>query len=63
MTPSDLAVRRPVFALVVAIILTIVGAASFFALPLRELPNVDPPQIVILTFYPGASAEAPRSSS
>ncbi len=61
MTPSDLAVRRPVFALVVAIILTIVGAASFFALPLRELPNVDPPQIVILTFYPGASAEVIES--
>jgi multidrug efflux pump len=60
-TPSDLAVRRPVFALVVAIILSIVGVASFFALPLRELPNVDPPQIVILTPYPGASAEVIES--
>ena len=61
MTPSDLAVRRPVFALVVAIILSIVGAASFFALPLRELPNVDPPQIVVMTPYPGASAEVIES--
>ncbi|MFT3728900.1 MAG: efflux RND transporter permease subunit [Terricaulis sp.] len=54
---SDLSVRRPVFATVAAIILAVIGIASFFALPVRELPNVDPPQVSISTTYVGASAE------
>jgi multidrug efflux pump len=57
MTLSDLSVRRPVFAAVAAIILCVVGLASFFALPVRELPSVDPPVVSIRTTYRGASAE------
>jgi multidrug efflux pump len=54
---SDLSVRRPVFAAVAAIILCVVGLASFTALPVRELPSVDPPNISVQTTYRGASAE------
>src|SRR5690349_15933231 len=54
---SDLSVRRPVFAAVAAIILCVIGLAAFFALPIRELPNVDPPVVSISTSYRGASAE------
>ncbi|HYF23493.1 MAG TPA: efflux RND transporter permease subunit [Caulobacteraceae bacterium] len=57
MTLSDLSVRRPVFAAVAAIILCVVGAAAFFGLPVRELPNVDPPIVSVSTTYTGASAE------
>jgi multidrug efflux pump len=57
MTLSDLSVRRPVFATVMAVILCVVGIAAFFLLPVRELPNVDPPQVSIQTNYRGASAE------
>jgi multidrug efflux pump len=57
MTLSDLAVRRPVFAAVAAIILCVIGLVAFFSLPVRELPSVDPPQISIQTNYTGASAE------
>ncbi|MBS0385842.1 MAG: efflux RND transporter permease subunit, partial [Proteobacteria bacterium] len=57
MTLSDFSVRRPVFATVAAIILAVIGIAAFFALPVRELPNVDPPQVSISTTYVGASAE------
>ena len=57
MTLSDLSVKRPVFAAVAAIILCVVGVAAYFALPVRELPNVDPPQVSISTEYRGASAE------
>ncbi|MFN3228620.1 MAG: efflux RND transporter permease subunit, partial [Asticcacaulis sp.] len=57
MTLSDLSVRRPVFAAVVAILLVVIGVASFFNLPLRELPNIDPPVVSITTNYRGASAE------
>jgi multidrug efflux pump len=56
-TLSDLAVRRPVFAAVAAIILCVVGAAAFTVLPVRELPSVDPPVISVQTSYRGASAE------
>jgi multidrug efflux pump len=54
---SDLSVRRPVFAAVAAIILCVVGLASFLSLPVRELPSVDPPVVSIQTNYRGASAE------
>ncbi len=54
---SDLSVRRPVFAAVAAIMLCVIGAAAFFALPVRELPNVDPPTVSVGTNYVGASAE------
>jgi multidrug efflux pump len=54
---SDISVRRPVFAAVAAIILCVVGLASFSALTVRELPSVDPPVVGISTSYRGASAE------
>jgi multidrug efflux pump len=54
---SDLSVRRPIFAAVAAIILCVIGLAAFTALPIRELPNVDPPVVSISTSYRGASAE------
>jgi multidrug efflux pump len=57
MTLSDLSVRRPVFAAVAAIILCVVGFASFLSLPVRELPSVDPPVVSVTTNYRGASAE------
>jgi multidrug efflux pump len=54
---SDISVRRPVFAAVAAIILCVVGLASFSALTVRELPSVDPPVVSVSTNYRGASAE------
>ena len=58
---SDLSVRRPVFAAVAAIVLCVIGAAAFFFLPVRELPDVDPPIVSISTNYRGASAEVIES--
>jgi len=54
---SDVSVRRPVFAAVAAIVLCVIGAAAFFFLPVRELPDVDPPVVSVSTAYAGASAE------
>ena len=54
---SDVAVRRPVFAAVAAIVLCVIGIAAFFFLPVRELPDVDPPIVSVSTTYAGASAE------
>ena len=58
---SDIAVKRPVFATVIALILTLIGLAAFMSLPLRELPNIDPPVVSIRTAYTGASAEVIES--
>ena len=58
---SDLSVRRPVFAAVGAIVLCVIGLAAFFFLPVRELPDVDPPIVSVNTSYAGASAEVIES--
>src|ERR1700675_4383556 len=54
---SHFFVDRPIFASVVAIILTLVGAISFRALPITEYPEIAPPTVVVAAVYSGASAE------
>ncbi len=53
---SDLSVRRPVFAAVVAILVAVVGIVGFFGLSVREYPDVDPPVVSVETRYIGAAA-------
>jgi multidrug efflux pump len=54
---SDISVRRPVFATVLSLLLVILGVMAFDLLPVRELPDIDPPIVSIDTSYRGASAE------
>ena len=53
---SDLSVRRPVFASVVAILLVIFGVVAFSSLSVREYPDTDPPIVSVDTSYTGAAA-------
>ncbi|QIG79618.1 efflux RND transporter permease subunit [Stakelama tenebrarum] len=53
---SDLSVRRPVFASVVAILLVIFGVVAFSSLTVREYPDTDPPIVSVETGYTGAAA-------
>ena len=53
---SDISIHRPVFATVVSLLLIVLGVIAFTRLPLRELPDVDPPVVSISTTYTGASA-------
>src|SRR6056297_1880616 len=53
---SDTSVRRPVLATVFSLLLIAFGILSFQNLPLRELPDVDPPIVSVATTYVGASA-------
>jgi multidrug efflux pump len=53
---SDLSIRRPVLATVASLLLIVCGIAAFLNLPLRELPDVDPPVVSISTNYRGAAA-------
>ncbi|TXS94220.1 efflux RND transporter permease subunit [Parahaliea maris] len=50
-------IRRPKFALVVAIVMTLVGGIAIYSLPVTEYPAISPPNIVVSGRYPGASAE------
>jgi hydrophobe/amphiphile efflux-1 (HAE1) family protein len=54
---SHFFVDRPIFASVIAIILTLVGYISYRALPITEYPQIAPPSVVVSASYAGASAE------
>jgi hydrophobe/amphiphile efflux-1 (HAE1) family protein len=54
---SHFFIRRPIFAGVIAIIITIVGAFAYFGLPVSQFPEIVPPTVTVSTAYPGASAE------
>ncbi|MDH7453312.1 efflux RND transporter permease subunit [Luteimonas composti] len=53
---SDVSIKRPVFAVVISLLLIVLGLMSFMRLTLRELPNIDPPIVSVDVTYPGASA-------
>src|SRR5204862_886945 len=53
---SDLSIKRPVLDTVVSLLLIVLGLFAFTRLPLRELPDIDPPVVSINTSYTGASA-------
>lgn len=53
---SDLAVKRPVLAAVISLLLIAFGLLAFDRLPLREYPDIDPPVVSVETRYPGAAA-------
>lgn len=53
---SEISLKRPTLTSVVSIILFIFGSVSFWKLPLREYPDIDPPIVTIETTYLGASS-------
>ncbi|MEJ2609321.1 MAG: multidrug efflux RND transporter permease subunit [Candidatus Thiodiazotropha sp.] len=50
-------IDRPIFAWVVAIVITLAGCIAIFRLPVSAYPPIAPPQVSISANYPGASAE------
>lgn len=54
---SDISIRRPVFATVLSLLLIAFGVLSFQRLPVRELPDIDPPIVSVQTSDPGATAQ------
>ena len=53
---SEISIQRPVFAIVLSLLLLVLGVMSFTRLTLRELPAIDPPIVSVQVIYPGASA-------
>ena len=57
MNLGRLSVEQPVLAIVLSIITLIVGGLAYLTLPISEYPNIVPPTVVVMTSYPGASAQ------
>ena len=56
MNLSRFFVDRPIFAGVISIVITLLGAIAFIGLPIAQYPEVVPPTVVVSAFYPGADA-------
>lgn len=54
---SSFFIKRPVFAGVLSIVIFLTGLIAMFNLPIEQYPRVLPPQIIVSTTYPGASAD------
>src|SRR5690349_4247946 len=53
---SEFFVRRPIVAIVIAILLTLIGAVCILGLPISQYPQIAPPEIQVQTHYTGADA-------
>ena len=50
-------IDRPIFASVLSVLITIIGAISLLGLPIGQYPEIAPPSVVVRATYPGASAK------
>ncbi|MDH3387712.1 MAG: efflux RND transporter permease subunit, partial [Gammaproteobacteria bacterium] len=55
-------IDRPIFAWVIAILITLAGVVAIYNLPVSAYPPIAPPQVNIDASYPGASAEVMESA-
>src|SRR3954454_6076227 len=55
-------INRPIVAIVIAILMTIVGAVSMMQLPISQFPNIVPPEIQVRANYTGADAQTIEQS-
>ena len=56
MTLPRLSIQRPVLASMMSLALVLFGVIGLSRLPVRELPDIDPPIVSVTTVYPGANA-------
>jgi hydrophobe/amphiphile efflux-1 (HAE1) family protein len=57
MNISRFFIDRPIFAAVISVFITLLGAFAYPLLPLSQYPEIAPPTIAVTAVYPGASAE------
>ena len=55
-------IKRPVLSTVISIVIVLLGFIGLFALPIEQYPNIAPPNIVVMTSYPGADAETVKNA-
>ena len=55
-------IKKPVFTLVITIVLVLAGAASITSLPVERFPEIAPPSVSVAVYYPGGNAETVAKS-
>src|SRR5579862_1723250 len=55
-------IRRPIVAIVIAIVTVIIGGITIGLLPIAQFPNIAPPEIWLQADYPGADAKTLEQS-
>ena len=50
-------ISRPVFSIVISIVIVLLGLLSLIQLPVTQFPSISPPKVNIVAEYPGANAE------
>jgi HAE1 family hydrophobic/amphiphilic exporter-1 len=59
---SSFFIRRPIVAIVIAILTVIIGIVSMLTLPISQYPDIVPPEIQVQATYPGADAKTLEQS-
>ncbi|MFN2623739.1 MAG: efflux RND transporter permease subunit [Chthoniobacterales bacterium] len=59
---SKFFIRRPIVAIVIAILMTLIGAVAMIQLPIAQYPNIVPPEIQVRANYTGADAQTIEQS-
>jgi HAE1 family hydrophobic/amphiphilic exporter-1 len=59
---AEFFVRRPIVAMVIAIMIVIVGLVSLTRLPVAQYPDITPPEVAVTASYTGANAEVVEQS-
>ncbi len=54
---SRVSIQRPILATMMNLVLILFGIIGLSRLPVRELPDIDPPIVSVTTVYPGANAQ------
>src|SRR6516165_892339 len=54
---SHFFIRRPIFAAVLSIVITLAGGVAVVNLPVAQYPQITPPSIMVMCNYPGADAK------
>lgn len=57
MSLSTISIKRPVFTIVINLLIILFGIIGYSYLGVREFPSIDPAQISVRTNYTGANAD------
>lgn len=55
-------IQRPVLSSVISVVIVLAGLIAVRTLPVEQFPDIAPPTIMVMTSYPGASAETVQNS-
>ncbi len=55
-------IDRPVFAIVLSLVIVLAGLVAWGTLPVAQYPEVTPPTVTVTAYYPGANAQTVRNT-